>query len=294
MRILTPRLIPTVILCGLLAFSLGCSKGPKDDKLADDIQQKIAADPDTKDTAVKVAAKSGKVTLSGTASSPAAQQKAELIARREEGVTDVDNRIAIGQPADAGAAPAPAPVQAAAPEPPPPPQPIVVPSGTTLTVRTTNPLGSKTSKPGEPFLVTLAQPIGVGGKPALPAGTSISGTVVSAKAKGKVKGEGELILRLTSLSLGGHTYPIQTNTFDSTIKGKGKRTAVATGGGAAAGALIGGIAGGGKGAAIGAFAGAGAGFIGGTATGNKQIEIPSESVLNFTLTAPLTLPPPKQ
>jgi hypothetical protein len=58
--------------------------------------------------------------------------------------------------------------------------------------------------------------------------------------------------------------------------------------------LIGGIAGGGKGAAIGAGVGAAAGFIGGALTGNKQIEIPAESALSFTLTQPLTLPPPSK
>jgi len=79
--------------------------------------------------------------------------------------------------------------------------------------------------------------------------------------------------------------------LSSTVKGKGKRTAATTGGGAAGGALIGGIAGGGKGAGIGALVGAGAGFIGGAVTGNKQIEIPAESALSFTLSQPLTLKP---
>jgi hypothetical protein len=32
--------------------------------------------------------------------------------------------------------------------------------------------------------------------------------------------------------------------------------------------------------------------VGGAATGNKQIEIPAESALSFTLSAPLTFPPP--
>jgi hypothetical protein len=103
-----------------------------------------------------------------------------------------------------------------------------------------------------------------------------------------------LSLALTSISVGGHTYSIQTSEVSSTAKGKGKRTAATTGGGAAGGALIGGIAGGGKGAAIGALVGAGAGFIGGAATGNKQIEIPAESALSFTLTEPLTLPPARE
>jgi hypothetical protein len=58
--------------------------------------------------------------------------------------------------------------------------------------------------------------------------------------------------------------------------------------------LIGGIAGGGKGAGIGALVGAGAGLVGGTLTGNQQIEIPAESALSFRLSAPLTLPPPAE
>jgi hypothetical protein len=61
------------------------------------------------------------------------------------------------------------------------------------------------------------------------------------------------------------------------------------GGGAGAGALIGGLAGGGKGAAIGALAGAGAGTAGAALTGNKDIVIPAESMVNFHLTAPVTI-----
>jgi hypothetical protein len=123
-------------------------------------------------------------------------------------------------------------------------------------VRTSQILSSKASQTGQIFLATLAQPISVEGKPALPKGATISGTVVSVKAKGKIKGEGELSLALTSISVGHHRYEIQTNLLSSTTKGKGKRTAATTGGGAAGGALIRGLAGGGKGAGIGALIGA--------------------------------------
>jgi hypothetical protein len=187
-------------------------------------------------------------------------------------------------------------MQAAAAPPPPveapkPPEPIVVPAGTVLTVITGQSLSSKTSTTGQAFIATLAQPVGAGGRTALPKGATVSGTVVTAKAKGKIKGEGQLDLVLTSVSVRGHTYPIKTNLLSSTEKGKGKRTAATTGGGAAGGALIGGIAGGGKGAGIGALVGAGAGLVGGAFTGNKQIELPAESALSFTLTSSLTLPP---
>ena len=302
MRVLHQPVTLAGLLCVLIALSIGCSRRPSDDSITKDIQTKIAADPDTKDSPVNVAAKDGKVTLSGTAKTPAARQKIEQIAQQETGASGVDDQITV-QPEPAPApettsvAQPPAPQEQPAPAPPPPPpppkpRPIVVPAGTVLTVRTSQALSSKTSQAGQAFLATLAQPISVHGKRALPTGATVSGRVVTAKEKGKVKGEGQLAVELTSISVKGHTYQIQTNVLDSTIKGKGKRTAATTGGGAAGGALIGGLAGGGKGAGIGALVGAGAGLVGGALTGNKQIEIPAESPLSFTLAAPLTLPPP--
>jgi hypothetical protein len=282
--------ISIVLLSVLMGFSVACSKHASDDTITKDIQSKVAADPDTKDSQVNVAAKDGKVTLTGNVSSPAAQQKLEQIAREEPGAAGVDDQTAV-QP-DAQAAQAAQPPQAApAPVEAPKPEPIVVPAGTVLTVITGQSLSSKTSTAGQAFIATLAQPVGAGGRTALPKGSTVSGTVVTAKAKGKIKGEGQLDLVLTSISVRGRTYPIKTNLLSSTEKGKGKRTAATTGGGAAGGALIGGIAGGGKGAGIGALVGAGAGLVGGAFTGNKQIELPAESALSFTLTSSLTLPP---
>ena len=138
----------------------------------------------------------------------------------------------------------PAAEQAAEPmtPPPPPPQPIIVPAGTVLTVRVGQALSSKTSQTGQTFLATLAQPVSVGGVTAIPARATVAGTVVTAKAKGKVKGEGELSLALTSITVRGQTYYIKTDVLNNTVQGKGKRTAKTTGGGAAGGALIGGIA----------------------------------------------------
>jgi len=113
--------------------------------------------------------------------------------------------------------------------------------------------------------------------------------VVEAKAKGEIKGEARLKLVLDRITIGGNSYAIATALHQRVARGKGRRTAVATGGGAALGAIIGAIAGGGKGAAIGAGVGAGAGFAGGTFTGNSQIELPAESAVSFKLTEALTL-----
>jgi len=275
----------------LILLPVGCSR-PSDEQIQKDIQTKTAADPETKDSPVTVAVKGGKVTLTGKVKNEAAAKEFQKIAKEEPGVSDVDDEISLdANPGQENALQSTAAQPAEPAKKREPPPPISVPAGTVLTVRTSQALSSKTNQTGQTFLATLAQPVSVGGRPALPAGSTVSGTVVTAKAKGKIKGEGQLDLALTSISIGGHTYPIQTGVLSSTVKGKGKRTAATTGGGAAGGALIGGIAGGGKGAGIGALVGAGAGFIGGTLTGNKQIEIPAESALSFTLAQPLTLQP---
>jgi BON domain len=281
---------------------LGCSKHPSDEQIRSDIQAKVAADPETKDSEISVASKDGNVAIEGKVRNPTARQKVEEIAKAEPGVSEIHDETVVPSNSEAATQssseqvataakamevkePAPAP-----PSPPPPP-PVVVQAGTVLTVRTDQDLSSKTSQTGQTFTATLAQPISVRGRPALPAGSTVSGTVVNATTKGKIKGEGQLDLALTSISIGAHTYPIHTTVLSSTQKGKGKRTAATTGGGAAGGALIGGLAGGGKGAGIGALVGAGAGFVGGALTGNKQIEIPAESALSFTLSEPLTVKP---
>jgi BON domain-containing protein len=269
MRKIYEPVFSIVLVGALLGLSMGCTKRPNDDTIKKDIQDKVAADPDTKDSNVAVASKDGKVTLTGTAKNPAAQKKVEQIAKQEPGIAGVENQTTV-QP------------------------PIVVPAGTDLVVILGQALSSKTSQEGQTFTASVAQPISVGGRPAIAKGASVSGTVVTAKEKGKIKGEGQLSVTLRTVVVGGQTYQIQTNTLDSTIKGKGSRTAKTTVGGAAGGALIGGIAGGGKGAGIGALIGAGAGLIGGAATGNKQIEIPAETALTFSFAAPLTLPPPAQ
>lgn len=173
--------------------------------------------------------------------------------------------------------------------PPPAPRPVVVPRGTTLVIRLGEALGSKISTPGQSFRATLSRDITVDGNPVIPRGSTVRGTVVDAKPLGRFKGGALLELQLTSVNVNGAERRISTSPLTTQLKGKGKRTAVMTGGGGALGAIIGGIAGGGKGAAIGAAAGAGAGVGGSALTGNGEITFPAESALSFKLKSSLQL-----
>ena len=168
-------------------------------------------------------------------------------------------------------------------------EPIVVAAGTSITVRLGSALGSKLSQAGQTFSGSVAKDILVGGAVAIPQGATVSGTVTDAKALGKFAGGAVLQVRLDSINLNGSDIPVQTALRTFSEKGKGKRTAVIAGGGAALGGLIGGLAGGGKGAAIGLAAGGGAGAGGAALTGNKEIVLPAESALSFELSQPLEL-----
>jgi hypothetical protein len=291
----------------ILSFLLACSRKPSDQRIAEDIQRKTAEDAITQASQVYVDSHQGKVTLTGKAKSPEARDEIEKIARAEPGVVTVDDQTSAGYsdlaptytaaPAESATpqqvTPAPAIAQAAPvpPPPPPPPEPIVVPAGTTLTIRTSQPIGSKTSQSGAVFNGSTMSPIRVGGEVVIPAGSEVVGIVKQAKKAGKIKGAAVLSLVLESVTVNGHTYNIETEAISQTSTGKGKRSAAVIGGGTGLGAVIGGIAGGGKAAAIGALVGAGAGTVGAATTGNREIELPAESALSFKLAQPLTLKP---
>jgi hypothetical protein len=169
-----------------------------------------------------------------------------------------------------------------------PPRPITVPAETPITVVLSSTISSKVAKPGDEFEATVSEPVIVEGRTAIPKGAHANGTVVDAKKQGAFKGEAVLAIRLTRVEIHGKGYEISTSPYGGTEKGKGKRTAVVTGGGAAVGALIGGLAGGGKGAAIGAGVGAGGGLAASGATGGKNVEFPAESAITFKLSEPIT------
>jgi hypothetical protein len=103
------------------------------------------------------------------------------------------------------------------------------------------------------------------------------------------KGSSLLSVELVSINRRGDALSVATQPYSVEGKGRGKNTAAKVGGGAAIGAIIGAIAGGGRGAAIGSAAGAGVGAGANTITRGEQVQIPSESVVNFTLTDTLTI-----
>ena len=182
------------------------------------------------------------------------------------------------QPADAAADHS---MTQAPPPPPPAPKKLIIDQGTQLTVRLIDPIDSEKNQTGETFRATLNAPLTSDGEEAVPAGVELTGHLVSVKSAGKFAGQSEVVLQLDSLASGGKTYGLQTDQYKKQGSSRGKNTAEKVGGGA--------IIGGGKGAAIGSAAGAGVGGGVQAATKGQQIKLPSETVLNFTLQAPITV-----
>jgi hypothetical protein len=192
-------------------------------------------------------------------------------------------------PVAAMTAPPAAPAAPATPPPPPPPQKVTIPSGTTMAVRLVDTIDSETAQQGQTFHATLDSALAVDGETVIPSGFDVEGHIVTVQSAGKFAGQSVLVLQLDRLSASGRNYSIQTDQYSRKGSSRGKNTAAKVGTGAGIGAIIGAIAGGGKGAAIGAAAGGGLGGGVQAATKGQQIKLPSETVLNFTLQAPLTV-----
>ena len=176
-----------------------------------------------------------------------------------------------------------------APPAPPAPRKLIIDQGTQLAVRLIDPIDSEKNQTGDTFHATLNAALTSDGEQAVPAGTEVTGHLVDVKSAGKFKGQSVVVLQLDRLSSGGKTYDLQTDQYRKTGSSRGKNTAEKVGGGAIIGGIIGAIAGGGKGAAIGTAAGAGVGAGAQEVSKSQQIRLPSETILNFTLQAPITV-----
>jgi hypothetical protein len=119
-----------------------------------------------------------------------------------------------------------------------------------LSIRTSEPLDSKKVQPGTFFQGTVAQSVYVGNVLAIPRGATVTGRVVDVKKPGELKGGASMALQLTTLSLGGNSYSLATDIFNTNSPGKGGYTAGNTVGAAALGAAIGAVAGGGPGSPV--------------------------------------------
>lgn len=168
-------------------------------------------------------------------------------------------------------------------------KPVIVPEGTPIAITLDQTLNSEQNKSGDSFEGTVSEAVVIEGKPVIPKGAQVQGTIVEAKESGRLKGVAVLRLALNEVEVDSKSYEVQSADLSFRGDSHTKRNVGMIGGGAGVGAAIGAIAGGGKGAAIGAGVGAGAGTAAAAATGKKDVTLPAETKLTFKLSQPVTI-----
>jgi hypothetical protein len=164
---------------------------------------------------------------------------------------------------------------------------VTVPAGTSLLVRMIDTVDSSKNAVGSRFSASLETNLQVDGVVVAPAGTKVYGRLAQSKEAGRMAGKSELRLELTEIVLNGTAYPVLSSDYQVSGKSSGGRSAKRILGGAGLGAAIGAIAGNaGIGAAIGAVAGTTAAVV----QKGQTVNVPSETLLEFRLQQPASLP----
>ncbi len=182
---------------------------------------------------------------------------------------------------------------------------VEVPGGTHIPLVLHNAISTRSARPGDPVYFETLFPVMIDGRVVIPAGSYVSGEVSESKRPGRVKGRGELMIRLKTLIL-PNAYMVNLNAVPSnagtggneTTDNEGKIIGDSNKGGdvgtiaktTAAGAGIGAIAGrGAAGAGIGAGVGAAAGLLAVLLTRGPEAELPRGSTVEAVLDRAIVL-----
>jgi hypothetical protein len=295
-----------------------------DQQVGTDIQAKITAESALSGQNIQVTVANGVATLNGKVDNDASRALAAADSASIDGVRTVVNNLVVAPvravkppppprpkperrhkpvvaenapppppPPPAAAAPAQEPVHVVPAAPPPPPPPVAktvtLPSGTVIPIRMTDTLDSATTQSNSVFHGSLAGDLIVDGMVVAKSGAAVTGRVITAKDATHFSGSSELSIELTRIDTVDHPVDVVTDAFTKNGAGRGKNTAIKTGGGAAVGAILGGLLGGGKGAAIGAASGGGIGAGVNGVTRGQQVQIPTETLVSFHLQSPISV-----
>jgi hypothetical protein len=176
---------------------------------------------------------------------------------------------------------------------------ITVPAGTHIPLVLHNAVSTRSARPGDPVYFETLFPVMIEGKVVIPAGSYVSGEITQSKRPGRVKGRGELMMKLTTLIL-PNAYMVNLNAVpgnagtggNETTDSEGKIIADSNKGSdigtiaktTAAGAGIGGLATqSARGVGIGAGVGAAVGLAAVLLTRGPDAELPRGSTVEAVI-----------
>lgn len=126
-------------------------------------------------------------------------------------------------PTASGTGSATAPAPAAHSTTPAPTAKIEVPAGTHIPLVLHNAISTRSARPGDPVYFETLFPVMIDGKVVIPAGSYVSGEVTESKRPGRVKGRGELMIKLTTMIL-PNAYMVNLNAVPSNAGTGGNET----------------------------------------------------------------------
>jgi len=193
--------------------------------------------------------------------------------------------------------PAPPATRPPAQRPPPPPRPALrrLSAGATFDIAATDTISSRTSKIGDAFTSRVVEDVkNAAGQVVIPAGSIVNGQITDVKPAPNPRTAGTLTLSVTSVTVGGKTYPIEAavDSVATTRQGRGVTTgdAAKVGAGAVAGAVLGRVIGGNKkGTIIGGVVGGVAGAAAANASKDSDIVLPAGAHIIVRLTKELAV-----
>ena len=167
---------------------------------------------------------------------------------------------------------------------------LTVPGSTELVVVLDDSVQTNRNQVGDSFSGHIARSVEVTGKTAIPEGSKADLVITKLVKSGTLKTPPEIAFTLRDITMqDGKRYSVATSEIYEKGRSHTGREVGMIGGGAAAGAIIGGIVGKGKGAVIGGVAGAAGGTGLAAATGRQNLVYAPGHSVTFTLMQPLTV-----
>jgi hypothetical protein len=167
--------------------------------------------------------------------------------------------------------------------------------GTEIDAALTTTISSRHAKAGDAFTATVVEDVkSAGGSVAIPAGSTVQGTITEVQPAPNSRSTGTLTLAVVSVTVHGTAYDLNASidSLETIHKGRGIEGAdvARTAGGAAAGAILGQvISKNTKGTLIGTVIGAGAGAVVSEVMKDVDVVLPAGAHLMLTLNQRLTV-----
>jgi type IV secretory pathway VirB10-like protein len=178
--------------------------------------------------------------------------------------------------------------------PPPPPAPefvdLTVPSDAVLGLQIERTVSSELARVEDRVDARVTRDVRVSDRVAIPAGSTVRGSVTEVDRGGRMKGKARLAIKFHTIVLAdGTQLPLKTDAVVREGQSPGGESAAKVGGAAIGGAILGAILGGGKGAAIGGAVGAGAGTAAAMSNDRNPATLTAGTTVTVRVQAPVTV-----